>query len=123
VTVSWDAPGDDGGGTISNYLLRRFDGDSTDGDYIESLSPALSRNITGLTPGADYTFVVFAINDSKQNNGVSPASVSGTLSQFGGARVRSSGPWQKAVPYVRYNGGWRETIPYVRHGGVWKQTN
>lgn len=39
-----------------------------------------------------------------------------------GAKVRVSGVWKDAVPYVKVNGVWVPAIPYVRKAGVWTPT-
>lgn len=36
-------------------------------------------------------------------------------------RIKASGAWQKATPYVKANGTWKKTIPYIKANGVWKK--
>lgn len=40
-----------------------------------------------------------------------------------GVRLRVSGAWKHAIPYVRRGGVWVPMIPYVRKNGVWVRTN
>ena len=58
-TVAYTAPASDGGYAITSYTAV-----STPGGITGTLSQAGSGTIsvTGLTPGADYTFIVFATN-------------------------------------------------------------
>lgn len=36
-------------------------------------------------------------------------------------RIKASGTWQKATPYVKVNGTWKKAIPYIKVSGVWKK--
>lgn len=36
-------------------------------------------------------------------------------------RIKASGVWQKATPYVKVNGAWKKTIPYIKINGAWKK--
>ncbi|MDG0977420.1 carboxypeptidase regulatory-like domain-containing protein [Ilumatobacter sp.] len=63
VTVSWDAPADLGGLSISNYTVTTVGGSSKSCE----LSPC---EVSGLTNGTEYTFTVLATNSA----GSSPAS-------------------------------------------------
>jgi hypothetical protein len=123
LTLSWTASTDNGGKTITDYLLRRWNSTDTVGSYIDSHGNNLSRTITGLNPGATYTFEVFAYNGVKDNNGYSNGPGPTVIAMQAGAHIRSGGSWHLYEPYVRDNGVWRLAIPYVRSGGVWKQTD
>lgn len=121
--VSWTAPTDDGGNAITDYILRRYDGATTNGTHLDSSSNTLSRRITGLTPGATYTFTVVAKNASQgAANGFSPESDPNTITTVSGGNVKYTGTWHKAIPYVRHLGVWKQAIPYVRSGGTWDKT-
>jgi hypothetical protein len=37
-----------------------------------------------------------------------------------GARVKVSGVWKEAVPYVKQGGVWKVAAPFVKDLGVWK---
>ena len=123
LTVTWDAPSDDGGSAITNYILRKYTGTSATGTYISSIGNSLIRNLTDLDPGQTYTFTVVAINGAKIGSGYSPASALATIDTVAGAWIRNGGKWVKAIPYVRTGGIWKQAILYVRASGTWKKTS
>jgi Fibronectin type III domain len=123
VTVSWAPPSDNGGSTITSYRLRRYTGGSPVGPYTDSTSSGLSRNVTGLSPGTNYCFTVYAKNSAHDNDGWSDASLDSNIQQLGGTWIRNGGKWYRAVAYVRYQGEWRMAQPFVRSGGTWHQTD
>jgi Fibronectin type III domain/Siphovirus protein of unknown function (DUF859) len=122
LTLTWTAPSDSQGSAIKNYILRQYAGPAVAGTPIENSGNSLTRNLTGLTPGATYTFTVVAVNSSVQNSGVSPASTALTITLLPGAHIRVDGVWKTAVPYIRDSGDWKPAVPYVRNGGVWTLT-
>ena len=122
LTVTWDAPVDDGGSPVVDYVLRRYNGTSATGTHIDNSGNSLTRNLTGLSPGATYTFTVVALNGSAIDHGVSPPSDPNTITTVAGSWIRVNGKWVKAIPYVRKLGVWKQAIPYVRSGGTWKKT-
>jgi predicted phage tail protein len=67
VTLSWTAPGSDGGAGISGYLI--YQGTSPGGEAATPVnaSPvsATSYPVTGLADGTTYYFKVAAVNDAK----------------------------------------------------------
>src|SRR5262249_51795062 len=83
-TVRWTAPSDDGGSTITGYLVRVLD---SAGAQVGALHPAdataTSLVVTGLTNGASYQFQVAATNaagtgpNSALSTVVMPATVPG----------------------------------------------
>lgn len=59
-TVTWTAPGGDGGAAISGYTVTSAPGGKT----CVATAPETSCTITGLTNGTDYTFTVVATNSA-----------------------------------------------------------
>ena len=71
VTLTWTAPADTGGASITGYRIESKTGDGEWTQQIASTGSATtSANVTGLTNGTDYTFRVSAINSA----GAGPAS-------------------------------------------------
>ena len=69
--ISWAAPGDNGGASITNYLVRRWVGPSASGAYVDTdVGTGRSLTVDWLTRGQTYTFVVYA----KNSVGYSPSS-------------------------------------------------
>ena len=66
VTLSWDAPEDDGGSPITDYEYR-IDGE---GEWISTGSSDTTHTVTGLTNGTAHVFEVRAVNAA----GSSPSS-------------------------------------------------
>jgi hypothetical protein len=122
ISVSWSGSPDDQGSVLNGYLLRRYEGQTATGDYVDNFGDSLTRNVTGLIPGAFYTFTTYAQNNAANNNGYSAASDPSTIQMVGGAYIRVGNKWKVAVSYVRADGVWKVAIPYVRNGGTWKLT-
>ena len=121
VSLAWTGPSDNGGSSVTDYTVRMYNGPTATGAHVDSGGLIRARNITGLIPGATYTFTVVAINGSQINSGISPASSPRTVTLSPGPNVRVAGVWNKSTLYVRTGGEWIQGIPYVRHGGVWKK--
>ena len=62
VTLSWDAPEDDGGAAITDYEVR-IDGK---GEWISIGSTGTTHTVTGLVNGTEYTFEVRAVNRNRK---------------------------------------------------------
>ncbi len=62
VTLTWDAPEDDGGSAITDYEYR-IDGK---GDWISIGSTGTTHTVTGLDNGTEYTFEVRAVNRNRK---------------------------------------------------------
>jgi hypothetical protein len=58
-TITWHAPSDTGGGAITGYTITADPGGDTD----STAGTATSDTISGLTPGATYTFTITATTD------------------------------------------------------------
>ena len=69
VTLSWDAPRDDGGSAIRDYEYR-IDGK---GRWISIGSTDTTHTVTGLTNGTTYTFQVRAVNRNGRSQPSDPA--------------------------------------------------
>lgn len=62
LSASWAASSDNGGTSITNYALRRYSGSTASGTFVSDNANSRSRTVTGLTPGATYTFTTLAYN-------------------------------------------------------------
>jgi len=103
VTLSWTAPGSDGGTGISGYLI--YQGTSPGGEAGTPVNgapvSATSYAVTGLTNGTRYYFKVAAVNDAKRQGSDSgeasatpvsaSASASATTSTSKGSGTAASG--------------------------------
>ena len=78
-SLTWTAPGFDGGSAITGYVVTPYIGASAQSPSLFDAS-ATTRTITGLTNGTAYTFKVAAVNaagtgaDSSASNAVTPSS-------------------------------------------------
>lgn len=120
VRVSWTASTDDGGSAITGYLVRYWPNAEGTGAYTDfSTENNLTRVVTGLTPGVDHRFVVYAVNGS---NGVySPASAAAVVRTLSGMWAKLTGVWYRAAVYVKYNGVWTAASVFIKDAGVWKR--
>ena len=86
--LSWSAPGDNGGASITNYLVRRWN-NSEGGSADTNTGTTRSLTVTGLTRGQIYTFAVYA------KNSVGYSSPSGTVTV-----VMQNVPTAPSSPYI-----------------------
>lgn len=84
-TVSWTAPGDDGGEPITSYTVTASSG----GHTCSATAPATSCLVTGLSTAVSYTFTVVATNAV----GNSAASVASNTLQFVAAPIPTLSVW------------------------------
>ena len=80
-TVSWSAPADNGGATITSYSIY-WSGGSTS-------TSSTSVGATGLTPSTSYTFTVYATNSAGTGSGATSNSI--TTSAARGSALYYSG--------------------------------
>lgn len=115
ITVSWTPPYN-GGSAITGYEV----GYSTSNTLPPASTTAATspKVISGLTPGTKYYFWVRAQNAV----GFSDWSSSVNADTIAGARIKVSGVWVFAIPYVKDAGTWKLSVPYVKHAGIWKET-
>jgi len=119
LTLTWSASTDNGGSAIDGYLVRRWDNAAGTGAYTDiSQTNTLTRDLTGLNPGQEYRFVIYAHNGS--NGQYSPASTAVVVRMLSGFWVKWLGAWKRAVPYVKVAGVWKAVTVYVKTSGVWK---
>ena len=81
INLSWEAPESDGGSTITGYKYKIGQGTWS------GRRTSTTVNVTGLTPGTNYTFSVIAVNSIGNGNAVS---VSATTSAILPGRVRNA---------------------------------
>lgn len=121
--LDWTASTDNGGSTITGYLVRRWLGSTPTGTYTDvSQSNTLTRTDSGLTPGTTYTYGIYAKNSSGDNSGYSNLSGTVTVKTIAPVHAKVSGVWIYAVPYIKVAGVWTLSQPYVKVAGVWKAT-
>lgn len=119
--LTWTASSDNGGSTIVGYLVRRWDNPEGTGtpvdDYVAST--ALTRVMSGLTPGKEYRWAVYARNGSHDQYSVaSTAIVVRTLS---GMWLKVSGTWRRVAVWVKSSGTWKAAATFIKHSGSWKR--
>lgn len=124
VRVTFTASTDDGGDPIYGYWLRYkpyvYGYDPTPWTS-HSESMVLTRVVTGLTPGVEYTFTVAAHNDSTAYSGYGTASTARQIIPST-VWVKVSGVWKRAIPFFKVDGVWRRTRVYIKDGGTWKNS-
>lgn len=124
VQVSWGGSGDNGGSGIDSYLLRYWPNSDGSGSYIDhSVENNTSRLVTGLIPGKQYRFVVYAHNGSADNNGYSNPSGAAVVRTLSGAKIKVDGVYRQAIPYIKVDGVYRMVIPYIKVDGVYRMTS
>lgn len=106
VTLTWTAPGDDGGAVVTGYTVQAS---ANGGAYADQagctgLGAVLTCTATGLTAGTPYTFTVAAINAAGTGTYSSPSSaitpVAATCAAGGTCKLGDTGPGGGIVFYV-----------------------
>lgn len=119
LSVSWSAPGDNGGSTVTGYRVQYstspvFAGASTT-DRVGT-----AATITGLTPGATYYVRVAAKNAvSDAASTVGPYSSSVTQLVLAGMKVGVDGVWTDFSVYAGVNGVWVPCEVKAGRSGAW----
>ncbi len=122
-TVTWTAPGNNGGAAITGYVVTPYIGGGPQTAQTFN-STATTETVTGLTNGTAYTFKVAAINaagtgnQSGSSNSVTPTTVPGPPTGVSGVSENASALVSWSAPSS--NGGLAITgyvvTPYI--GGV-----
>jgi hypothetical protein len=105
VTITWDAPGSNGGAAIGGYLVT-----SSQGNFTAFTTGATSADIYSLTYGTDYTFTVQALNAngygaaSSPSNGVTPEPPGYYLAGEDGGIYAYGAPFYGSMGGTKLNG-------------------
>ena len=75
VTVSWSAPSDDGGRSVSDYIIEYQLGAGSWVLFADGTSTSTSATVTGLTKGSSYSFRVSAVNANGAGSSTSLAGI------------------------------------------------
>ncbi len=94
-TVTWTAPGNNGGSAVTGYVITPYKAGVAQATQTFN-STATTETATGLTNGSSYTFTVAAINGvgtgtaSAQSNAVTPATTPGAPTGVSGTSGNAS---------------------------------
>lgn len=122
VTVYWSGSADNSGSGIDAYLLRYWPNAEGTGPYTDfSQVNDTSRIVTGLTPGQEYRFVVYAHNGSADNSGYSDSSGAAVVRTLSGMWAKWQGAWKRTVPFVKVAGEWKAVSVFIKDAGTWKR--
>lgn len=120
LTLTWTASTDNGGSALLGYLIHRWDNpEGTGTPTVYPVVNSLTRDITGLTPGKEYRWVIIAKNSSYAQ--FSDPSTAIVVRMLSGMWIRVSGVWKRAAPYVKVAGTWKAAGTWIRYLGSWKR--
>lgn len=117
VTIRFSGSGDTGDRPITGWWLQY----ATNAGFTDAVGLSSSgTSVLDLTPGQQYWFRAAGVNDV-----VSPYSETGvwsnvvTATMLSGGKIRRSGAWIGANPYIRDAGVWKPARVRVRQGTSW----
>ncbi|MFY1688186.1 fibronectin type III domain-containing protein [Plantactinospora sp. WMMB782] len=114
-SLSWSAPVDTGGATITGYEVQRSTNPSFAG-AVTTPSTTSPASLSGLLPGTTYYVRVRAVNSAGAGSWSPPSSFL-TLS---GVRVGSGSTWRDAIVWVGNGSEWVVAQVKVGDGSTWK---
>lgn len=119
--LTWTAPTDNGGDTPYEYVIRRWDNPEGTGTYTDEYVVYATPTIllTGLTPGKEYRFAIYAHNTSY--GAFSPASSAIVVRTLSGLWVKWEGVYRRAIPYVKVLGVYKAISVFIKSGGEYKR--
>lgn len=114
--VSFTAPADAGGATITSYEIQR----ATDAAFTTSLAsvtlPAPTGSLTGLLPGTTYYLRTRGVNTA----GPGSWSTSTTVTTLSGVKVGDGSRWRDAIVWVGNGSSWVLAQVKTGNGTDWK---
>lgn len=120
-TLTWSAPTDNGGGTITGYIIQRATNSAFTDDLTEfSQGTTRSRTFTDLTPSTTYYYRVASVNAAGRSYFSTPAISATTIS---GAYVSVNGSWRGAGIFVSDGTDWQPATIAVSDGTSWVDAN
>lgn len=109
ISLSWAAPSNNGGASITSYVLRN-------GSTVLQNANLTSYTHTGLSPYTDYSYTVTAVNSSGEG---STASL--TIKTMGGiAKIWNGTSWVNVLPKVWNGTSWVDAQARMWNGTEWK---
>lgn len=116
MTLTWDAPADDGGASISGYRIQRATNSAFTAGLTEFNQTARSKAFTDLLPSTQYWFRVLAKNSA----GSGPWSSVLTDYTISGAYVSNGSAWRGAGVFVSNGSTWQPATIAVSDGASWE---
>jgi hypothetical protein len=75
VTLTWNVPSDDGGATITDYVVEFSDDGTNFSTFADGTSTSTRATVTALTDGTEYTLRVSAVNSAGTGSASSTVTV------------------------------------------------